>query len=294
LLGQPVSGVLWAALSGVAFGAFQVLNARAIRSLTQVYLATFVQLVVATVVFSLVVISVSDLGGLRVIPLSSLGYFAGSGLLHFFLGWTTLNRSQQRIGAARTSPLLATSPIFGLLIAVLVERALPGWVALIGILLTVSGAYVVTDPGPARRASLGDSSFGLATAAAWALSALLTVAGLAGFDDPLLGVTVGMAAAALAYALVLVASLSSWDWRMGREAWALKVLAGVVVAFATWWRWLGLADAPVGVVLGLQLLSVPTVLVILAVRPGGERVTARVWGGAGLVLLGVGLLIAFA
>lgn len=287
-----MNGALWAALSGVGFGVFQVVNARANRGLTQVYLATFAQLVVATVVFGLVVASVGDLRRLLVIPLPSLGYFAAAGLVHFFLGWTTLNRSQQRIGAARTSPLIATSPIFGLLIAVVVEWSLPGPLALTGILVTVVGAYVVTDPGPAQRASLGDSSFGLATAAAWALSALLTVAGLAGFDDPLLGVTVGMAAAALAYALVLLASPSSWDWRMRPEAWALKALAGVVVAFATWWRWLGLADAPVGVVLALQLLTVPTVLVILALGRGAERVTARVWGGAALVLLGVGMLIA--
>lgn len=287
-----MTGALWAALSGVAFGVFQVLNARAIRSLGQVYLATFVQLVVATMVFGLVVTVTGDLERLLAIPPPSLAYFAASGLLHFFLGWTTLNRSQQRIGAARTSPLLATSPLFGLLIAVVVERTLPGPLALIGILVTVFGAYVVTDPGPAKRASLGDSSFGLATAAAWALSALLTVAGLAGFDDPLLGVTVGMATAALAYALVLLASPASWDQRMGPEAWALKVLAGVVVAVATWWRWLGLADATVGVVLALQLLTVPTVLVILATRPRGEGISRRVWGGATLVLFGVGMLIA--
>ncbi|HZJ06262.1 MAG TPA: DMT family transporter [Nocardioidaceae bacterium] len=287
-----MSGAAWAALSGIGFGVFQVLNARAVRNLNQIYLATFVQLVAATAVFVVIVGFEGNAGDLARIPASSLIYFALSGMFHFFLGWTTLNQSQVRIGAARTSPLIATSPIFGLFIALVTTGAVPGPVALVGIALTVFGAYIVTDPGPEKRAALRDSAYGLTTSAAWALSAIFTVAGLRGFDDPLLGVTVGMAAAGLAYGAVLLVAATPRDEAMDREAWALKILAGIIVALATWSRWLGLADAPVGVVLALQLLTVPTVLLIVALKPGGEKITLRVWLGAAFVVAGVCLLIA--
>lgn len=288
-----MSGAAWAALSGIGFGVFQVLNVRAVRQASQIYFATFVQLLAATGVFVLVVgLNGGGAGDLARIPASGLVYFALAGMSHFFLGWTTFNQSQMRIGAARTSPLIATSPIFGLLIALATTGSVPGPVALAGIALTVLGAYVVTDPGPGQRAALRDSAYGFATAAAWAISAVLTVAGLREFDDPLLGVTVGMAAATLAYAAVLPLAPRSNPGEMDRAAWTLKIVAGVIVALATWWRWLGLTDASVGVVLALQLLTVPTVLLLVAVRPGGEHVAVRVWVGAGLVLAGVGLLLA--
>jgi drug/metabolite transporter (DMT)-like permease len=286
-----VTGAAWAAVSGIGFGIFQVLNARALRNVTQVYVATFAQLLSATSVFAVLVLSAGSAGSLAEIPLKSLVLFALAGIIHFFLGWTTLNASHARIGAARTSPLIAMTPIFGVLIALATTGSLPGPLALLGIAVTVVGAYLVSDPRSQRRASLRDCGFGLATAAAWAVSAVLTVAALRAFDDPLLGVTIGLAAAAVPYGVVLVAAPATRGGRIGRAGWGLKILAGVVVAFATWWRYLGLADAPVGVVLALQLLTVPTVLTIVALTPGGERVSAPLWLGSGLVLAGVLLLI---
>jgi drug/metabolite transporter (DMT)-like permease len=285
-----VTGALWAAVSGLGFGVFQVLNARSVRGVASVYLSTFVLLLAATAVF--VVIVAVDGGGLRLLDVPPGGalLFALAGLLHFFIGWTTMSQSQALIGAARTSPLIATSPLFGVVLG-LAAGQLPGGLDLLGIAVTVIGAYVVTDPGRRKRAALRDSVPGLTTAAAWALSAVLTTAGLRAFDDPLLGVTVSMAAAALAYAAVLLVVPAARAGSLSREGWAIKVGGGVVVALATWWRWLALADAPVGVVLALQLLSVPTVLAIVALRPQHERLTARTWWGSALVLGGVGLLV---
>jgi drug/metabolite transporter (DMT)-like permease len=164
--------------------------------------------------------------------------------------------------------------------------------------LTVVGAYLVTSPGAGRLPSIRDSGLGLLTAAAWALSAITTVAGLEDFSDPLLGVTVGMAAAAVAYGLGLaIAGLRSpraavaGGHRMDRRAWTYKLVAGVIVALATWWRWVALDDTPVEVVLALQLLTVPTVLVIATLVPHGQPPGPRIWSGAAIVLIGVGVLL---
>jgi drug/metabolite transporter (DMT)-like permease len=288
-----VTGAAWAAASGVLFGLFQALSVQVVRRTSNVSLATFVQLLAATVVIGAVAAVAEGLGRLGSASLVSLVMFALAGLVHFFVGWAALNRSQRRIGAARTAPLIATSPVFGVVVALVVYGELPGALALAGIAVTVVGAYALTDPGAGRRVAIADSGWGLVTAAAWAASAVFTVRGLADFPYPLLGVTVGMAAAAVPFGLLLVVEPTPVSWSDLRAAPGLKLAAGVVVAIATWWRWLGLEDAPIGVVLALQLLSVPSVLVFapLLARRGEEVVTARLAMGTMVVLGGALALV---
>jgi drug/metabolite transporter (DMT)-like permease len=288
-----MTGAVWAAASGVLFGLFQALSVQVVRRTSNVSLATFVQLLAATAVIGAVAAAAEGLGRLGSASLVSLVMFALAGLVHFFVGWAALNRSQRRIGAARTAPLIATSPVFGVVVALVVYGELPGPLALAGIAVTVAGAYALTDPGTGRRVALADSGWGLVTAAAWAASAVFTVRGLADFPYPLLGVTVGMAAAAVPFGLLLVVEPTPVSWSDLRAAPGLKLAAGAVVAIATWWRWLGLDDAPIGVVLALQLLSVPSVLVFapLLARRGEEVVTARLAMGTMVVLGGALALV---
>jgi uncharacterized membrane protein len=103
-----------------------------------------------------------------------------------------------------------------------------------------------------------------------------------------------MLAAVSAYGLALV-------WRgsglqlgaIARDALTVKVLAAVLVAVATWWRWLALDDATVAVVLALNLLSVPVVLFVAPLLVGRhlEHVNARVVLGSALVVGGALALI---
>jgi drug/metabolite transporter (DMT)-like permease len=289
-----VSGAAWAALSGVGFGLFQALNAKALRGLGSVYASTFLQLVVAGVVLAAATVATEDLGALGGISAWGIIAFALAGMIHFFVGWTTLNLSQARIGAARTSPLLSTTPLFGLAFGAALASQVPGPLVAVGIALTIGGAYLVADPGGGQRARLRDSTFAVATAAAWSLSAIFTLEGLEELDSPLLGVTIGVVAAALAYGAPLVLSPRSFRLSAGaRDALALKLAAGVVVALATWCRWLALDGADVAVVLALALVSVPLVLLLAPLISGRhiEVVTAKIWGGAALVMLGSLLLI---
>jgi uncharacterized membrane protein len=150
---------------------------------------------------------------------------------------------------------------------------------------------LVSSSGPAAR--LSDARFGLACALMWALSPLLTIEGLDGGLSPLLGVTIGMFASVAAYA-VFVPTRSLM--RVPRRSLWVKLLAGVLVAFATWSRWIALDDAAVGVVLALNLVSVPIVLFLAPLLSGRalEVVTVRVWAGAALVVAGSLALIAVA
>jgi hypothetical protein len=73
----------------------------------------------------------------------------------------------------------------------------------------------------------------------------------------------------------------------------LKLAAGTVVALATWGRWAALDDVAVATVLALNLLGVPVVLLLAPVISGRhvEIVTARIWAGAALVVVGSLILI---
>jgi drug/metabolite transporter, DME family len=289
-----VSGAVLAAASGVGFGVFQSVNARAVRNIDDPYRSTFLQLVVAAFVLMVAALISGDLLTLADAPLDSLVSFAIAGLLHFLGGWSLLNLSQQRIGAARTSPLLTTVPVFGIAIAAVTLGQVPGALALVAIAVMCVGAWVVAMRGGIGTPRAVDAVPGLTCAFCWALSPAFTLRGLEGFDSPLAGLAVGLGASVLMF-LVLSPLLSSGGGSpVNRPGVALKLLAGVLVALATWWRWAALEDAAVGVVLALSLLSVPVVLLVAPLVSGrrAERVTAGLWAGSGLVVSGALLLIA--
>ena len=289
-----MTGGLWAAASGVGFGLFQALNRRALGGIDDAYVSTFLQVLVGTLVLVAASAATEDLGQLADATAWSLIAFALAGLLHFLLGWTFLNLSQKRIGAARTSPLLTTTPIFGLVISAVTLGQLPGSAALGGIALAVLGAYVLSRGDQELSIRPRDAVFALGCSLMWALSPILTIEGLEVLDSPLLGVTVGMMAATVAYGALIQARTARMALRdIARGALAFKLAAGVLVALATWTRWLALDFTAVAVVLALNSLSVPVALIAtpLVVGRHVERVTRSVWLGSALVVSGSLILI---
>jgi drug/metabolite transporter (DMT)-like permease len=291
-----VSGVIWAAASGLGFGLFQAVNVRAIRQLDDVYLSTSLQLVSASLVLVVLSAATGELGAIGDLTAWAIVSFTIAGAVHFFMGWTLLNVSQHRIGAARTAPLLATVPLWGIAIAAVVYGELPPAVAWIGIVTMVAGALTVSSPAAMAGMRWTDGRFGIATAFLWALSPIFTIEGLEEVDAPVLGVTIGMVSSALAFGLLTL--LAPGDRvparHMPRSGLALKMLAGALVALATWWRFESLVLSPVGIVLALTLLAVPTVLILAPLLGDrrAEHVTLRVWLGAALVVAGSLVLIA--
>jgi drug/metabolite transporter (DMT)-like permease len=201
-----MAGVVLAAVAGIGFGLFQSVNRAALRGM-DAYASTFLQLLVSAVILVVASLATGDPSRLAAAPASAWLAFAAAGLVHFSAGWTLLNLSQQRLGAARTSPLLASTPLFGVVIAALTLGEVPSPVELAGVALIVGGVYAVeldrarglrrAGPAVAWSASL----FGLGTALCWAVSPILIRRGLAGLPSPLLGVTIGLVAATVAFAL---------------------------------------------------------------------------------------------
>jgi drug/metabolite transporter (DMT)-like permease len=291
-----VTGPLLAGAAGLGFGVFQTLNRRAVAGIADAYLATFLQLVVALVVLVAASLLTEDLRALGAATAASLGWFAAAGVVHFSAGWTLLNMSQMRIGAARTSPLISTNPVFGALIAAATLRELPRLLTWAGIATVTVGALVVSLP---RAADVGwsghwrDSVWGLGTSLAWAISPVLTKKGLAGLSSPLLGVTLGMLVAVAVYAVALPLRPRGEGRAVEWDALGFKLIAGAFVAASTCLRWLALDYSAVGVVLALGLLSVPVVLLLSPLLMGRhvEQVGAEIWIGATLVVGGSLLLV---
>jgi len=295
-----MTGAYWAVAAGLGFGLFQTVNRRAVQGM-DVFFATFIQLIVSAIVLAGIALLTEDVKPLFSAPISAILNFAAAGFFHFFIGWTFLNASQKSIGAARTSPLIGTTPLFASVLAALTLREFPGPLAVLGIVLIVAGAYVISrtsaNPGtpesrpvkPGWRASW----LGLSAALCWAISPLFIRAGLKDLPSPLLGVTIGAAVSALAYGIVLLfqrgrrATLTA-----STEALTFKIAAGLLVGLSTWMRWIALDLAPVAIVLAITMVSVPLVIFLSPMVSGKhlEHVTATVWAGAGLVLGGALLL----
>jgi drug/metabolite transporter (DMT)-like permease len=268
--------------------------------------STFLQLLVSSLVLVALVLGLGAAPGQ--IPAAAVLYFGLAGLVHFLGGWTLLNRSQQLLGAARTSPLLASVPLFGTVLALAVLREVPSLAAVLGMTTIGAGVYVVQldrarrqarsaaaaeapsaeATGGGWRKALASSRFGLGAALCWSISPVFIRRGLDAMDAPMVGVTLGLIAATLAYGVLLAARRRA-PWRgVPARTMSWKIVAGVLVGFATWTRWYALSLNPVTVVLSLGLLSVPTVIALAPLLAGRhlEQVTRAVVLGSALVVVG--------
>jgi uncharacterized membrane protein len=286
-------------LAGTGFGLFQSVNRRAMDGM-EVFFATFIQLVISAFVLAGIALFTENVSLLFSVHFSAILNFAAAGFFHFFIGWTFLNASQKKIGAARTSPLIGTTPLFATAIAALTLREFPSLLALLGIILIVIGAYVISEKSGGANSRPTETGFraawlGLSAALCWAISPIFIRAGLKELNSPLLGVTVGSAVSALGYGIVLL-----WQRARGikqtatNEAWVFKIVAGILVGLSTWMRWIALGLAPVAVVLAISMVSTPVVILLSPIVAGKhlERVTATLWMGA-VLILGGALLLTF-
>ena len=294
-------GALWAALAGIGFGFFQVFNRKAMGAIGNAFKSTFILLLVSSVILLLASFISADVSLLKTASWRVYVNFGLAGFVHFFLGWTFINISQVRVGAARTGALIGATPLFATLFGLIFFEEYLSLPIIIGIAIVVYGVYVITsernkDIGlqKERNSKWHDSIFGLGTAICFAFSAVFIRAGLEELDSPLLGVTVGMVISTIAYGIILIIQREKQSKvNIFQSLMLYQILAGVFVGLATWMRWVSLDLAPVGVVMSLGRLNVPVILFVapLLVGKKEENVTKRIWIGAILTIFGSLILI---
>ena len=152
-------------------------------------------------------------------------------------------------------------------------------------------------PGPRGRGlarGLADSAFGLGTAICFSVSPVFLRFGLSEFDSPTVAVTIGLTSATIAYVLVLIIGGRLHRMHSTARPGALpyQLAAGIFIATGTWLRYIAVGMIPIAIVSTLGRMNIPVVLALspLFLTGARERVTPRLWLGAGLIIVGAALV----
>ena len=287
-----MGGAAWALFAGMSFGIFQAVNRRA-NQLIDPYRATFGLLLVAVIGLGAFSFATQDLALLSSAPVYALFAFGAAGIVHFFFGWTFLSLSQQRIGAANTGVVTAATPLIGSLLAAMVLDEALGAIALVAITLVSAGVILI-----ARRTSGGGQHltapwFALAAALSWGSSPLLIRWGLDGLSSPVIGVTIGLAAATALYAIALASGRAPTTSGTPPETHRWILIGGILVAVAIAAQWTALDLVEVNVVVTLQQFATPVVVLVAPFIVGAtiERWTWRLILGMVAVIAGSTMVI---
>ena len=282
-----MGGAAWALFAGLSFGVFQAVNRRA-NQLIDPYRATFALLLVAVVGLGVSSVATQDLSLLSSAPVVAFIAFGSAGVIHFFFGWTFLGLSQQRIGAANTGVVTAATPLIGSLLAALVLDEALGAVTLVAIALVSAGVILIAHQTGGDDERLTFPWFALAASLSWGTSPLFIRWGLDGLPSPLIGVTIGLAAAAGLYAIVLASGGAPTTAGTPPEVRRWILIGGILVAVALAAQWTALDLVEVNVVVTLQQVATPVVVLVapFVVGTAIERWTWRLILGMVAVVAG--------
>ena len=141
---------------------------------------------------------------------------------------------------------------------------------------------------------------GLGTALCFSSSSIFIRYGLETVPSPLFGVSVGMIFCTATYGFILLTCLkrrfdSQASFSYGLEGSILLAIAGILLGFGTFSRWIAIDLAPIALVVSLSGLSIPVVLLLSPILMGRkeENVTLQVWLGAGFIITGATILTFF-
>lgn len=287
-------GVLWSLVAALGFGFTQTLNRKS-NLLAGPYRTSFGLLVAVETVLVIRTTLAGEWQLLEGAPMSALGFFSLSGIVHYVAGWTLLAMSQQQIGVARTGAVVGSSPLVGTVFAALFLGEPFTLVTVTGVALTVAGVALVSI---SRAPEAGGSRwtvpwFGLAVATCWGVSPTFIRFGLEGLDAPVLGLAVGLAPALVAQAAVLTVM---GGWKRGpwdRRAMWWMALGGVTGAVAISAQWVSFGLTTIAISFTVQQLSI---LLVMGLAPimfdaAFERINLRLVGGITAMLAGSALVV---
>ena len=226
-------------------------------------------------------------------PVSAFFAFGAAGIIHFFFGWTFLGLSQQRIGAANAGVVTAATPLVGSLLAMVVLDEPLGAIALVAIVLVSYGVILIARRTSEANRRLNFPWFALGASLSWGSSPLFIRWGLEGLSSPLIGVTIGLAAAATLYGIGLASGRAPTTAGTPPEVRRWILIGGAFVAVAIASQWTALDLVEVNVVVTLQQVSTPVVVLAAPFIVGTaiERWTWRLIVGMVAVIAGSTLVI---
>jgi drug/metabolite transporter (DMT)-like permease len=166
------------------------------------------------------------------------------------------------------------------------------WIGVVAV--TAGVAVVAASRRPARGAASSNPLLALSATACFSVSPLFARLGLADFDHPLVGLTVGMAVTAPV--LLVAARLATHRWvTPPRQIWPWLLSGGAMAALAFTAQWTAYTLIPVGAAIALQQLNTPLVLFAgpPLLRAPSERITASLMSGTVLIVAGAVVVALF-
>lgn len=232
------------------------------------------------------------------IPLAELrnvgiGYFIAGGVFAPAIGQTLGYIGMERLGVARSSPIVNTSPIFSSILAVIFLGEVWVFQNVIGTCLVIAGVIVLSSRKPADgNWRIKDVAYPVLAALAFGISSNLRKAGLTAVPRPLLGaaVTLGTAFLVLLVIVQLRGGRRALEWNALGGKW---MVAGALVNTCALLSFF--AALNIGQVVRIEplvacnpLLSIVWTGIFLR---GIERLTGRVVGGALVTVAGTVLVV---
>ena len=197
-----------------------------------------------------------------------------------------------RLGVSRAGPLRATSPLFAVVVAVVLLGERPPLVVYGGTALVVMGAWFLSwRRGEERSWKLTDLLFPLGAAFIGAGSQNLRRAGLLLLPDPYVGTAIGTTTSLLIFSVYLTITKRLSLVRSSRESFPFFGSAALLSAAAQLLNFIALNHGSVSVVVPV-LGSSPLFAVLFSglFLRGTDRVTGKIVAGAVLIVIGILLI----
>lgn len=285
-------GVLWSLVAALGFGTTQMMNRKSNLLLDASRTAFGMLLVVELILIGRLVVA-GDVGLLGEVPLSSVAYFSLSAVIHYVGGWTILALSQQTIGVARTGALVAATPILGTLLAVPVLSESLTLMTFVGVACTVGGVALISLSRPTGAEGWSNPWFALLVAALWGTSPILIRKGLEGLDEPVFGLTVGLAVALVVHWVGLVVTGQWHRPRPPRAVVKWMIAGGVSGAIGISAQWVSFSLTTIAISITVQQLAT---LVVVGFAPlvfdaKAERLTIPLTVGTAAMITGAVVVV---
>lgn len=282
----PAAGGLLTALAYAASNVLIRLGLKGSNALTGAVVTLIINVVI---LWSLSFIFVP----FEVYRLSLVWIFIIDGFLTQAFGRLLKYMSIERLGAARAASILGSTPMFSLSIAVLLfgERLTP--LILAGAAFIVIGIVLLSEEKGAQRSRLKDILFPLAAAFLFGFSPNLRKWGMEGLTYPLLGAAV-TATTSLCTLLTTAQLIEPGKWFvLNVRSLKFYSLAALCTTVALPIYYSALQAGQVVVVGPLANTSGFFTILIAHIFLGGvETVTAKVWIGCLIVVMGAAAIIA--
>lgn len=286
------AGVLWAVVAALGFGLTQMMNRKS-NLLLDAYRTAFGLLVIVELILIARLVVTGEVGLIADVPLSSLVYFSLSAVIHYIGGWTFIALSQQSIGVARTGALVAATPILGTLLAVPVLDESLTLLTFVGVACTVGGVALISLSRPTGSEGWSNPWYALLVAALWGTSPIFIRKGLEGLDEPVLGLTLGLAVALVVHWVGLVVTGQWQRPRPPRAAYKWILIGGVTGAIAISAQWVSFSLTTIAISITVQQLAT---LVIVGLAPvlfdaKAERLTIPLAVGTAAMITGAVVVV---